>query len=161
MRPARAADVEAIASIYAHYVEHTFITFDLDAPSAEGWRARWQEAQTVGYPWVVAERAGAVVGFVTTGAFRPKAAYRSTVETTIYLAREATGQGIGRPLYELALRELAASGLFHLATAGIALPNAASVELHERLGFTRVGVFEEVGHKLGAWRDVGWWQRRL
>jgi phosphinothricin acetyltransferase len=136
------------------------VTFDLERPTLADWRRRWQEAATLSHPWLVSERHGSVVGYATAAAFRPKAAYRTTVETTIYIAMDVVGQGLGRPLYERLLHE-AASCSFHLATAGITLPNPASVALHERLGFTRVGVFTEVGHKLGAWRDVGWWQRKL
>jgi phosphinothricin acetyltransferase len=160
LRAASVDDLAAIAAIYAPYVENTVITFDLEPPSAAAWRAKWDAAQAGGYPWFVAEaEGGELLGYVSTSKFAAKPAYRSTIEMTIYLRDDACGRGIGRQLYELALREAARS--FHLAVAGITLPNEASVALHERLGFTRVGVFEEVGHKLGQWRDVGWWQLRL
>jgi phosphinothricin acetyltransferase len=152
-------DLPAIASIYAHYVERTYVTFELDPPSLDAWTDRHRAARSSGHPWLVADGEDGVVGYAMCSTFNPKPAYRSTVETTIYLAEPAVGQGIGRPLYEALLREAAAS--FHVALAAIALPNPRSVALHERLGFTAVGVLEEVGHKLGAWRDVGWWQRRL
>jgi phosphinothricin acetyltransferase len=159
-RAAEVGDLAAIAAIYAHYVENTVITFDLEPPSAAAWRAKWDAAQAGGHRWFVADSAGGeLLGYVSTSEFRERLAYRSTIETTIYLREDARGRGIGRPLYELALREAAQS--FHLAVAGITLPNEASVALHERLGFTPVGVFEEVGHKFGAFRDVGWWQLRL
>jgi phosphinothricin acetyltransferase len=158
-RPASERDLPAIAAIYRHYVEHTFITFDLDAPSLEEWQARLADARVAGYPWVVLEQDDGVAGYAITSTFRPKAAYRSTVESTIYLRPELTGQGLGRPLYETLLREAART--FHLAVAVIALPNPASASFHERIGFEPVGVLNEVGHKLGAWRDVGWWQLRL
>jgi len=160
IRAVEAGDLAAIAAIYAHYVEHTYVTFDLDAPDRADWQRRWETAVAAGHPWWTALRAGTCEGFLTTAEFRPKPAYRSTVETTIYLSPEATGRGLGGALYDVALPELGRRG-FHLATAGIALPNPASVALHERYGFALVGVFEEVGYKLGAWRDVGWWQRRL
>ncbi|PZR68110.1 MAG: hypothetical protein DLM63_05035 [Solirubrobacterales bacterium] len=160
IRPACAGDLETIASIYAHYVEQTYITFDLQAPSARAWKEKWKAACAAGYPWMVRERNGVVVGYATAAEFRPKPAYRSTAETTIYMDRAAVGQGLGRALYAAELRELSQRD-FHLATAGITLPNPASVILHEALGFTAVGVFEEVGHKLDGWRDVGWWQLRL
>jgi phosphinothricin acetyltransferase len=160
LRAADPGDLAAIAAIYAHYVENTVITFDLEPPPAAAWRAKWDAAQSAGYPWFVAESdGGELLGYVSASEFRARLAYRSTIETTIYLREDARGRGIGRPLYELALREAARS--FHLAVAGITLPNDASVALHERLGFTHVGVFEEVGHKLGQWRDVGYWQLRL
>jgi phosphinothricin acetyltransferase len=161
IRAVRDDDLPAIASIYAHYVEHTYITFELAAPSLKDWTEKRAAARAAGHPWLVADigERGGVVGYATCSTFNPKPAYRSTVETTIYLAEPAVGQGIGRPLYEALLAE--AAGPFHVALAAIALPNPRSVALHERLGFTAVGVLEEVGHKLGAWRDVGWWQRRL
>ena len=159
LRAADVGDLAAIAAIYAHYVENTVITFDLEPPSADAWQANWDAAQSGGYPWFVAESDGELLGFASASEFKARRAYRSTVETTIYLREDARGRGIGRSLYELALREAARS--FHLAVAAITLPNEASVALHERLGFTRVGVFEEVGHKFGEFRDVGWWQLRL
>jgi L-amino acid N-acyltransferase YncA len=159
LREARADDLEAIAAIYAHYVENTYITFELEPPSVPEWRSRWEAGQAAGRPWAVAESDGELVAYAYASEFNRRPAYRSTVETTIYVRDDQCGRGIGRPLYEHLLGE--AAGSFHLAVAGIALPNEASVALHEKLGFTRVGVFEEVGRKLGAWRDVGWWQRRL
>ncbi|HEX2015828.1 MAG TPA: GNAT family N-acetyltransferase [Solirubrobacteraceae bacterium] len=160
IRPAELADLGAVGEIYAHYVRHTFVTFDLEPPTPGDWRASWRAAQRDRHPWWVAEAGNEVLGFLSTSAFRPKAAYRPTVETTIYLAPEAAGQGLGTALYEVGLPRLTELG-FHRATAGIALPNPASVALHERMGFTLVGVFDEVGHKLGGWRDVGWWRRAL
>jgi L-amino acid N-acyltransferase YncA len=160
VRPATDADLEEIARIYAHYVERTPATFDVDAPSLDEWGRRWDTAQEANRPWYVSEAADGVAGFVVMSGFRPKGAYRATVETTIYLDPEAVGHGLGRPLYAEALDEAARRG-FHVAVAGITLPNRGSVDLHESLGFTKVGVFEEVGHKHGDWRDVSWWQRRL
>jgi len=160
VRPATAVDLPAIAGIYAYYVDHTPATFDVDPPTLEDWGVRWETAAAAARPWFVTEMDSGVVGFVVTSGFRPKAAYHATIETTIYLDRPAIGRGLGRPLYEAALREASERG-FHLAVAGITLPNRGSVALHEGLGFTKVGVFEEVGHKLGDWRDVSWWQLRL
>lgn len=160
IRPARESDLEAIAAIYAHYVEHTAITFDLERPTTGDWRAKWAAGRQAGHPWLVTEPDGELAGYATTGPFRPKHAYRPTVETTIYLAPAAVGCGLGRPLYAALLRA-AGEASFHRAIAGVTLPNPTSVALHEALGFTPVGVMEQVGHKLGAWHDVGWWQRPL
>ncbi len=160
IRPAGEQDLEAIGAIYAHYVEHTAATFDVDVPDLDAWRARWRAAGGVGHPWRVAELEGVVAGYATASAFRPKAAYFSTVETTIYLRPDTVGRGLGRELYAHVLRAAAAAP-FHLAVAGITLPNPGSVALHEALGFTPVGTFSQIGHKLGAWRDVSWWQLRL
>ena len=159
-REAGEADLGAIAAIHAHYVAETAATFDEEPLPVEGWLEKWRTAQNADQPWWVSEEAGEVVGFAYCGSFRPKAAYRPTVETTIYLDSGAVGRGLGRSLYSDLLAEAARRG-FHLAVAGITLPNAASVRLHEGLGFSAVGVFSEVGHKQGEWWDVGWWQRRL
>jgi L-amino acid N-acyltransferase YncA len=139
-------------------VQHTAITFDLEAPSAADWAGRLAAAH--GLPWVGCEDDGRLVGFAYAGRFRPKRAYEPTVETTIYLHHEAGGRGLGRLLYGALLDRVGAGG-FHTAVAGVTLPNPASVALHERLGFTPVGVFGEVGHKLGRWHDVGFWLRRF
>lgn len=160
IRATEQGDLEAIAEIYDHYVQRTCATFDLEAPPVAEWRRRWRSAQDLGQPWMVTECDGVIAGFASLSAFRPKAAYRSTVETTIYLADDHVGHGLGRPLYEATLREAASRG-FHLAVAGITLPNRRSVLLHEALGFVAVGVFEQVGYKHDAWRDVGWWQLSL
>lgn len=154
------ADLAAVAAIYAHYVETAYATFDLEAPDEATWRARLDSTRRAGRPWLVADLGGEIAGYATMSSFRSKPAYDSTVESTVYLRSDATGRGLGRPLYATALQRAAAGG-FHLAVAGIALPNPSSVALHERLGFAPVGVFSEVGHKHGAWRDVGWWQLRL
>jgi L-amino acid N-acyltransferase YncA len=160
IRPASEHDLAAVAAMYAHYVEHTVITFDLEAPSLEAWRERHRAAAAAGRPWLVADSGGALAGYATASAFRPKAAYGGTVETTIYLAAGAEGSGLGRRLYGALLDAATAAG-FHLAVAGATLPNPASVALHERLGFEPVGTFREVGFKFGSWRDVAWWQRIL
>ena len=136
------------------------MTFDLEPVPVDAWRGRLASARDDGRPWFVAEDGGEVIGYATGSRFRPKAAYRPTVETTIYLAPGRDGRGTGRALYGTLLDACVAAG-FHRAVAGVTLPNPASVALHERLGFTPVGVFSEVGHKHGAWHDVGWWQRRL
>ena len=160
VRLARAEDLGSIAAIYAHYVEHTYVTFELQARTLEAWSERWDAAQRTRHPWFVSELAGELAGFSTASEFRAYAAYRSTVETTIYIAPRFVGRRLGRELYAPLLGELSERG-FHTAVAAIALPNAASVALHEALGFKTVGVLDEVGFKLGAWRDVGYWQRRL
>ena len=110
--------------------------------------------------WVLTDAGGRVVGYAYASAWKGRCAYRDVVESTVYVAREAHGRGLGRALMERLLADLAASG-FHTVLAGIALPNDASVALHEVLGYHQVGRLEEVGHKLGRRIDVGYWQRRL
>jgi L-amino acid N-acyltransferase YncA len=160
IRPVGAEDLEAIASIYAYYVTDTFVTFQTSVPTLEHWLAKWRSALASNHPWLISERLGEICGYATTSTFNPKPAYDPTVETSIYLHRKRVGEGLGRGLYERLLRE-ASERSFHLAVAGIALPNDRSVALHESLGFRKVGVFEQVGYKLSGWRDVGWWQRLL
>jgi L-amino acid N-acyltransferase YncA len=158
IRPLGDHDLEAVAAIYAHYVEHTSITFDLEAPSAGEWGRRLAGRQDL--PWLACEADGEVVGFAYGGRFRPKEAYRPTVETTIYLRDGHARRGLGRRLCTELLAQLTAGG-FHSAVAGITLPNDPSVALHEALGYERVGLFSEVGHKFGRWHDVGFWMTRL
>jgi phosphinothricin acetyltransferase len=158
IRAAGIEDAGAMLAIYAPYVIDTAISFEVEPPSLEDFRGRVARG-TVSYPWYVAERAAdrAVVGYAYAGEFRARAAYRFTAETTVYVARGAHRSGIGRALMQTLLPELSRRG-FHRVIAGVTLPNAASVGLHESLGFRPVGVFEEVGFKFGAWHAVGFWQ---
>lgn len=160
IRPVEPADLAPIATIYAHYVEHTAITFDYESPSVEAWGERLAAAAQRGHPWLVAELDEGVAGYTYAAPFRAKPAYARTAETTIYLSPEAGGRGLGRSLYEALLSELTARD-FHLVVAGMTLPNPASQRLHRTLGFEPVGVFAQVGYKHGAWWDVEFLQRRL
>ena len=110
--------------------------------------------------WLVAEVDGEVAGYAYGSVHRTRAAYASSCDVAVYVDPVHARRGIGRALYMALLPALAERG-FHAAFAGIALPNAASIGLHESMGFTPVGIYREVGWKLGAWRDVGWWQRLL
>ncbi|GAC1434104.1 MAG: GNAT family N-acetyltransferase [Solirubrobacteraceae bacterium] len=154
IRAADSHDVAAMAAIYAWYVEHSCATLALEAPTL----ARWREDLACGYPALVHEARGKVVGYALASRFMPRAGYDPTILTSIYLDAQHTGQGLGGPLYE---ELLARCGDYHLAVAGITVPNRASETLHERLGFDRVGVFREVGLKHGTRWDVAWWQRLL
>lgn len=159
VRPATVADAASVHAIYAPVVEHTAISFEEMPPSIDEMAARI-EATSTAYPYLVAEREGMVVGYAYAGQHRTRAAYRWSVDVTVYIAEEARRSGIGRALYAQLFPELAARG-FHAAFAGIALPNPESVALHERMGFELLGVYREVGSKFGRWHDVGWWQRLL
>ncbi len=159
IRPANAADAATIQAIYAPIVERTAISFEAETPSVEE-MARRIAATQESYPLLVAERRGRVEGYAYGGPLRPRAAYRWSVEVTAYVAETARGKGAGRALYDELLSALSRDG-FHMAFAGIALPNPASVAFHEAMGFEPVGVYREVGFKLGRWHDVGWWQRAL
>ncbi len=157
IRRAVIADAPAIAAIYAHYVDETAITFATSAPTAEDYAGRIADDR---YPFLVAEEAGAVTGFVYAAAFRQKEACRWDVELTIYLAPGQEGHGMGSALMDTCLRMLAAQGYLN-AYSCITLPNERSVALHRRHGFRKLGVFEKTGYKMGEWHDVVWMGRIL
>jgi L-amino acid N-acyltransferase YncA len=159
IRMATAGDAGAVVDVYAPVVEFTATSFELIVPSRDEIAARITERQPA-YPWLVAEDAGSVTGYAYAGRFSARPAYGWSVETSVYIAEAARGRGVGRALYAALLAVLTAQG-YRRAMAGIALPNPASVRLHERAGFVPVGVYRSVGWKLGAWHDVGWWQRGL
>lgn len=160
VREARDADATRIAAIYNHYVVDDIATFETEPVAAADMAARMAAVVEAGLPWLVAARDGAIAGYAYAARWRPRAAYRRSVEVSVYLAQDATGRGLGRALYERLLDALRERGV-HAAIGGVALPNAASVALHERLGFVQVAHFREVGHKFGRWIDVGYWQLRL
>jgi L-amino acid N-acyltransferase YncA len=160
IRDARVDDAEALASIYNHYVLTTSISFEETEVAAIDMAGRVADVQAGGLPWLVAEIDGAVAGYAYASKWRVRHAYRFSVETSVYLAHEAAGKGIGGALYRVLLERLRAGG-FHLAIGGIALPNTASVALHEKMGFEKVAHFGEVGFKFGQWTDVGYWQLKL
>ena len=159
IRPARVEDAEAVRAIYAPIVETTTISFEETPPDQEE-MARRIETISKDYPFLVATRDGVVIGYAYASQHRTRSAYRSSVDVAVYAHEDARGQGVGRALYEELLPRAAAHG-YHAAFAGIALPNEASVALHEAIGFEPVGVYREVGRKFGRWLDVGWWQKRL
>ncbi|HZM40406.1 MAG TPA: arsinothricin resistance N-acetyltransferase ArsN1 family B [Acidimicrobiales bacterium] len=161
IRLATAADAAAVRAVYAPVIETTAISFELVVPSEDEMAARIAGRQPA-HPWLVAEGddGRGVVGYAYGGRFSGRAAYDWSVETSVYLAEAARGRGVGRSLYAALLAVLAAQG-YRQAMGGIALPNEASVRLHEGAGFSLVGVYRAVGWKFGTWHDVGWWQRPL
>lgn len=160
IRPARIDDAAAIAAIYAPFVAETVISFETEAPTRDQMAARMRGASGH-YPWLVAEGGdGRVVGYAYGTKFRERAAYRFTVETTVYVAPDVQRQGIGRSLYDALFEILIGQG-FTQAIAAITLPNEASVALHEAVGFETAGVYRTVGYKFGGWHSVGIWQRVL
>ena len=160
VRHATAADAAAVASIYNHYVTDTIVTFEEEPVSAAEMASRIDEVQAGSLPWLVAERDGAVVGYAYATKWRSRFGYRFSVEVTVYLAADQGGRGTGSKLYESLLAELRERG-FHAAMGGIALPNDASVALHEKFGFKKVAHFDEAGIKFDRWIDVGYWQLLL
>lgn len=161
IRPASRADLPRLTEIYNHYVINTPITFDVEPYSVER-RAAWFEQFGLSgrHRLMVAEENGIVMGYAGTTRFRPKAAYDTTVETTIYCSQDATSKGLGSRLYA-ALFEAIAGEDVHRLLAGYTMPNAASAALHQRFGFQPVGVFREVGRKFGRYWDVAWSERPL
>jgi len=161
VRMATVDDLERIVVIYNHYVIHTPITFDLAPVTVDDRRGWFEQFSTTGrHRLFVAVDRGNVVGYTASHQFRTKAAYDTTVETTVYCAPGAVGNGVGSSLY-LALFEAIAGEDIHSFLAAITLPNEASVALHQRFGFTLAGVTHAVGRKFDRYWDVGWYERIL
>lgn len=156
IRDASADDAAACAAIYAPYVLDTVISFEAVPPDAVEMAARIAAAPL----WLVGEDDGRPVGFASGGEFNPREAYRWACSTSVYLEPGRRRTGAGRALYEVLLGRLADLG-YRRATAGITLPNDASVGLHTAMGFAPVGTFPRIGWKFGAWHDVAWMQRDL
>ena len=161
VRAADRTDLAAITELYNHYIRTSPATFDLD-PFRASDRSEWYDdhIRGPGHVLLVAEQGGSVVGFAGSGTFRSKAAYSTTIETSVYCAAGWEGRRIGDALYTELFRRIAGSGA-HRAVAGITLPNPASVALHRRHGFERSGEFHEVGRKFGRFWDVAWYEKRL
>jgi L-amino acid N-acyltransferase YncA len=154
-----ASDAAACAAIYAPFVVATAISFEDDPPDEGQMRQRMEE-MSARFPWLVAEAGGEVIGFAYASQHRSRAAYRWAVDVAIYVDSRHQRRGLGRALYETLFELLSEQGL-RMACAGITLPNDASVALHLKLGFQPVGVYRQIGWKLGVWHDVGWYQRPL
>jgi phosphinothricin acetyltransferase len=159
IRRATPHDAVGVATIYAPIVRDTAISFEIDPPGA-GELARRIETVGAAAPWLVCELAGRLLGYAYAGSHRVRPAYRWSVDVSVYVHPDHQRRGVGAALYTALLGTLETQG-FHRAYAGITLPNAASVALHEGLGFRALGVYREVGYKCGAWHDVGWWERAL
>jgi phosphinothricin acetyltransferase len=159
VRIAHESDAPALAAIYAPIVAETAISFETEPPTAEVMAERVRSTLP-SHPFLVAEASGQVVGYAYASTHGARHAYQWSTNVTVYVAAEARRSGVGRRLYGVLLPILEAQG-FHAAFAGIALPNGASVALHEAVGFEALGVYREVGFKLGRWHDVGYWRRSL
>ena len=162
IRTAVRADLPALVGIYNHYVRETPVTFDTDpftVESREAWFSSFDEAGP--YRLLVATRGDALCGYASSACFKPRKAYDVSVETTIYLDPSSTGSGIGSALYGALIDMLVADPRLHRAYGGVALPNDASVALHQKLGFEHVGTYREVGRKFGRYWDVAWFEKDL
>lgn len=160
IRTATAHDAAAIVGIYNPFVAGTCITFETEPVQASEMAHRIRETLDASLPWLVAEADGRVVGYAYASKWKGRCAYRYSVESTVYLDPACTGRGIGLRLYAALIDAVRACSM-HSMIGGIALPNAASVALHERLGFRKVAHFEQVGYKQDRWVDVGYWQLLL
>jgi phosphinothricin acetyltransferase len=161
VRAAALADLPALNDIYNEYVTTAHHTFDIEPMTPEARREWFGHYGTAGrHRVLVAHQGGVLLGYATSSRFRPKPAYETSVETSVYLAPDATGHGVGTHLYERLFRSLRGEDV-HRAYAGIALPNPASLALHERFGFKKVGHFTEQGRKFGRYWDVAWFEKAL
>jgi len=157
IRQFKAGDEYAIRDIYNYYIENTIVTFEEEPLSAQQMRERI-DSYMESYPWFVCVINDVVVGYSYASKFHQRSAYRHTAELTVYICKGFERRGIGRQLYEPLIRHLQTVEC-HVMLAAISLPNEGSVGLHEMLGFSKVAHFSQVGHKLGQWVDVGYWQK--
>lgn len=156
IRRATADDAERIAEIYNWYVLNTIITFETEVVSPQDMRQRIQDISHT-HDWLVGEVDQTICGYAYYGAFRARAAYQHTVESTIYLAQESVGHGFGKALYPQLLESIRSHG-FREVVGVIALPNPQSIALHRKVGFTEIGILMNVGYKFGQYIDVALWQ---
>jgi phosphinothricin acetyltransferase len=159
IRLATPHDAAAVASIYAPYVTDKAASFELVPPTDDEIRARI-ECTLTHHPWLIFEEDNIIQGYAYSSLFAPRAAYRWSVESTIYLKQDSHRRGIGRALYTSLFAILKEQGFYNVF-AGITLPNPASVGIHESFGFENSAVYKNVGYKFGHWHDVGWWQMQL
>jgi L-amino acid N-acyltransferase YncA len=159
IRIATPADAAAIQAIYAPYVAESAISFETEVPSVDEMARRITRISEK-FPWLVYELGGEVAGYAYSSAHRERAAYGWSADTAIYIDATAHRRGIGRLLYRRLIAISSLQGI-HTLYGGITLPNPGSVGLHEACGFSQIGIYREVGYKLGAWRDVGWWGLQL
>lgn len=159
IRPATSADADRCAEIYAPYVTDTWVSFERDPPDAAE-MGRRIENYGASHGWLVAEVDGEIAGYAYGSPHRTREAYATSADVAVYIDSIFARSGVGRQLYD-ALFPILKRRNIHAVFAGIALPNEASIGLHEAMGFTPIGIYREVGWKMGGWRDVGWWQRLL
>ena len=159
IRVATPNDAAALCGIYAPIVASTVISFELVVPTVDDMQQRIATT-TRTHPWLICEQDSHIHGYAYASTHRVRAAYRWAADVSVYVANDARGSGVGRTLYTK-LFDILRLQSFRTALAGITLPNAASVALHESMGFEPVGVYRNIGYKQGAWHDVGWWAKSL
>ena len=161
VRPAEVSDLQGIQSIYAHHVLHGFGTFEEDPPGLDEIGERHAAVIARGLPWLVAQSEGGILGYAYASPFRPRAAYRYTVEDSVYVAPEAMGQGVGRALLDGVIAGCQPLGLRQMVAVIGDSGNIPSIHLHRACGFEFKTVIKSVGFKFGRWVDVVWMQRAL
>jgi len=161
IRDVRLDDAQALLDIYAPYVETTWVTFETEVPALAEFRGRIEQYRfKLGFPYKVAELDGGIVGYAYAHPYHQRAAYRFTAETSVYVKQDFGRGGIGTDLYRLVLEDLSRGG-FHAVIAILGCPNEASKRFHEKLGFSEIGYFREVGYKFDRWLDVGYLEKIL
>jgi L-amino acid N-acyltransferase YncA len=161
IRPAEPSDLAAITRIYAHAVRHGTASFEIDPPDQDEMARRFEELRGGGFPYLVAEHAGAVAGYAYAGPYRARPAYRFTVEDSIYVAAHAQRRGIGRSLLDRLIQEAEARGLRQMIAVIGDSNQPSSIALHAAAGFRIVGTLAAVGFKLDRWLDSVLMQRAL
>jgi L-amino acid N-acyltransferase YncA len=161
IRPAAASDMDAIAHIYAHHVNHGTGTFETEPPDRSEIRRRWTEVTARGLPWLVADESGEVVGYAYAGPYRPRPAYRHTVEDSIYVRADRLGSGVGRLLMPALISAAQERGMRQMIAVIGDSGNHASIHLHHNFGFKDAGLLKDVGFKFGRWLDTVFMQRSL
>jgi L-amino acid N-acyltransferase YncA len=161
IRAADAGDMEAIAQIYAHHVNHGTATFEIEAPDSKEIGRRWNEVTAKGLPWLVADDGGEVVGYAYCGPYRARLAYRYTVEDSIYVRSDRLGTGVGRVLMPALIDAITVCGMRQVVAVIGDSGNHASIQLHRRFGFQDAGLLKDVGFKFGRWLDTVFLQRSL
>lgn len=160
IRAIESRDVARVTAIYNHYIRTSIISFEEEPVTATEIARRVADVHSASLPWLIAEESGQIAGYAYARRWRARSAYRFSVEATVYVAPERTGQGYGSKLYGQMLPLLKLRRV-HAVMGGIALPNEASIALHEKFGFRKVAHFQEVGLKFDRWIDVGYWQLTL
>ncbi len=153
--------MDAIAHIYAHHVNHGTATFEIEPPDSSEIERRWSDVTAKGLPWLVAEDGGEVVGYAYAGSYRPRLAYRHTVEDSIYVRADRLGTGVGRLLMPALIDGTKACGMRQMIAIIGDSGNQASINLHRRFGFEHAGLLKNVGFKFGCWLDTVFMQRSL
>jgi L-amino acid N-acyltransferase YncA len=161
IRAAAASDIDAIADIYAHHVKHGTATFEVEPPDSSEIGRRWTEVTAKGLPWLVADDGGDVVGYAYAGPYRPRLAYRHTVEDSVYVRADRLGTGVGKLLMPALIDATKACGMRQMIAVIGDSGNQASIQLHRRFGFEDAGLLKDVGFKFGRWLDTVFMQRSL